>query len=89
LPPGVLDGWRALRGRRPPITSSRGNLLHHALGVVIAAGSGGMFSFLGDTESHMRSGSGIGVVVMYGGFERTTRPEGPRVIPSTCTPVRT
>ena len=68
---GVLGGWRALEGAgfRALVT---GNLFI-ALGVVIAAGSGGMFSFLGDTEAHA-IGLGLGVLVMYGGFERTTRP---------------
>ncbi len=46
-----------------------GNLLI-ALGVLIAAGSGGMFSFLGDTTGHA-IGLGGGATVMYLGFTRT------------------
>lgn len=49
-----------------------GNLLI-ALGVLVAAGSGGMFSFLGDTEGHA-IGLGGGAAIMYAGFVRTTRP---------------
>lgn len=51
----------------------RGNLLI-ALGVLIAA-AGGALSFLGDTTGHA-VGLGLGVVVMYSGFVRTTRPIG-------------
>ncbi len=49
----------------------RGNLLI-ALGVLLAA-TGGILSFLGDTVGHA-IGFTIGVVVMYLGFVRTTRP---------------
>jgi hypothetical protein len=49
----------------------RGNLMI-AAGVGIAA-AGGILSFLGDTVGHA-IGFTIGVVVMYGGFVRTTRP---------------
>lgn len=83
LAQGVLDGWRSLRPAGLDHIA-RGNLLI-MVGVVIAAGSGGMFSFLGDTVAHA-VGIGIGVVVMYAGFERTTRPEGPRVIPGPVPP---
>ena len=68
---GVLEGWRAM-GRAGVDHVARGNLLIMA-GVVIAAGSGGMFSFLGDTIAHA-VGLGLGVVVMYAGFDRTSRP---------------
>lgn len=49
----------------------RGNLMI-AAGVGIAA-AGGVLSFLGDTVGHA-IGFTLGVVVMYGGFVRTTRP---------------
>jgi hypothetical protein len=49
----------------------RGNLMI-AAGVAIAA-AGGILSFLGDTVGHA-IGFTIGVIVMYGGFVRTTRP---------------
>lgn len=49
----------------------RGNLMI-AAGVGIAA-AGGVLSFLGDTVAHA-IGFTAGVVVMYGGFVRTTRP---------------
>jgi hypothetical protein len=49
----------------------RGNLLI-ALGVLLAA-AGGVFSFLGETAGHA-IGFTIGVVVMYLGFVRTTKP---------------
>jgi hypothetical protein len=52
----------------------RGNLMI-AAGVGIAA-AGGVLSFLGDTVGHA-IGFTIGVVVMYGGFVRTTRPVAP------------
>lgn len=68
---GVLEGWRAM-GRAGVDHVARGNLLIMA-GVVVAAGSGGMFSFLGDTIAHA-VGLGLGVVVMYAGFDRTSRP---------------
>jgi hypothetical protein len=71
LAAGVLEGWRAM-GRAGIDHVARGNLLIMA-GVVIAAGSGGMFSFLGDTIAHA-IGLGLGVVVMYAGFDRTSRP---------------
>lgn len=71
LAAGVLEGWRAL-GRAGLDHVARGNLLIMA-GVVVAAGSGGMFSFLGDTIAHA-IGLGLGVLVMYAGFERTSRP---------------
>lgn len=71
LAQGVLRGWRALREADLGHVAV-GNLLI-ALGVVIAAGSGGMFSFLGDTTSHA-VGLGLGVLVMFAGFDRTTRP---------------
>lgn len=57
-----------------------GNLLI-ALGVLIAAGSGGMFSFLGDTAGHA-IGLGGGAAVMYAGFVRTTRPLAPQPVAS-------
>ncbi|MDX1620556.1 MAG: hypothetical protein R3320_06180 [Nitriliruptorales bacterium] len=49
----------------------RGNLLI-AVGVLVAA-AGGALSFLGDTTGHA-VGLGLGVVIMYSGFVRTTRP---------------
>ncbi len=49
-----------------------GNLLI-ALGVLLAAGSGGMFSFLGDTAGHA-IGLGGGVAIMYAGFQKTLGP---------------
>lgn len=49
----------------------RGNLLI-AAGVLVAA-AGGALSFLGETTGHA-VGLGLGVVIMYGGFVRTTRP---------------
>ena len=49
----------------------RGNLMI-AAGVGIAA-AGGILSFLGDTVGHA-IGFTVGVIVMYGGFVRTTRP---------------
>ena len=52
-----------------------GNLLI-ALGVLIAAGSGRMFSFLGEMTGHA-VGLGIGVVVMELGFLRTVRRRRP------------
>ncbi len=71
---GILSGWRALgpAGMRDLAT---GNLFI-AGGVAIAAGSGGMFSFLGDTTAHA-VGIALGVIVMQRGFERTTRPRAP------------
>lgn len=83
LASGVLDGWRALH-RAGLDHVARGNLLIMA-GVVVAAGSGGMFSFLGDTIAHA-IGLGVGVVIMYAGFERTTRPPGHRTIPGPVPP---
>ena len=71
LASGVLEGWRSM-GRAGVDHVARGNLLILA-GVVVAAGSGGMFSFLGDTVAHA-IGLGLGVIVMYAGFDRTTRP---------------
>lgn len=71
LATGVLEGWRAM-GREGIDHVARGNLLIMA-GVVVAAGSGGMFSFLGDTIAHA-IGLGVGVIVMYAGFDRTSRP---------------
>ncbi len=73
---GVLDGWRALApaGLRDLAV---GNLLI-ALGVVFAAGSGGMFSFLGDTTAHA-VGLGVGVLIMFSGFDRTARGVNPPV----------
>lgn len=71
LAQGVLRGWRALREADLGHIAV-GNLLI-ALGVVFAAGSGGMFSFLGDTTSHA-VGLGLGVLIMFAGFDRTTKP---------------
>lgn len=71
LAAGVLEGWRSM-ARAGIDHVARGNLLIMA-GVVVAAGSGGMFSFLGDTIAHA-IGLGVGVVVMYAGFDRTSRP---------------
>lgn len=71
LATGVLEGWRSM-ARAGVDHIARGNLLIMA-GVVVAAGSGGMFSFLGDTIAHA-IGLGLGVIVMYAGFDRTTRP---------------
>ncbi len=82
---GVLDGWRALT-RVGLDHIAKGNLLIMA-GVVVAAGSGGMFSFLGDTIAHA-IGLGVGVVIMYAGFDRTTRP-GRRSIPGPVPPSAT
>lgn len=81
LASGVLEGWRAM-GRAGVDHVARGNLLI-MLGVVVAAGSGGMFSFLGDTIAHA-IGLGLGVVIMYAGFDRTTRPR--REIPGPVPP---
>lgn len=79
---GVLEGWRSVqRARLAHVV--RGNLLIMA-GVVVAAGSGGMFSFLGDTVAHA-IGLGVGVVVMSAGFARTARPQ-PRRIPGPVPP---
>lgn len=83
---GVLDGWRAL-GRVGLDHIAKGNLPIMA-GVVVAAGSGGMFSFLGDAIAHA-IGLGVGVVIMYAGFERTTRPAGHRSIPGPVPPSTT
>ena len=79
LAAGILSGWRGLgpAGMRDLAT---GNLFI-ALGVAIAAGSGGMFSFLGDTTAHA-VGIAIGVVVMQRGFDRTTRPRTPTPDPA-------
>lgn len=68
----------------------RGNLMI-AAGVGIAA-AGGILSFLGDTVGHA-IGFTIGVVVMYRGFVRTTRPVARAGSPSgssggTATPPR-
>lgn len=71
---GILSGWRAL-GPAGMHDLATGNLFI-ALGVTIAAGSGGMFSFLGDTAAHA-VGIAVGVVVMQRGFDRTTRPRVP------------
>lgn len=60
-----------------------GNLLI-ALGVLVAAGSGGMFSFLGETTGHA-IGLGGGATIMYLGFVRTTRPL-PAEVPVPGTP---
>lgn len=81
LASGVLEGWRAM-GRAGVDHIARGNLLIMA-GVVVAAGSGGMFSFLGDTIAHA-IGLGLGVIVMYAGFDRTSRPT--RQIPGPVPP---
>lgn len=64
----LFSGRRGARGVGHVV---RGNLLI-ALGVVIAA-MGGALSFLGDTTGHA-VGLAIGVIVMYLGFVRTTRP---------------
>ena len=71
LAAGTLEGWRAM-GTAGIDHVAKGNLLIMA-GVVVAAGSGGMFSFLGDTIAHA-IGLGLGVVIMYAGFDRTSRP---------------
>lgn len=81
LASGVLEGWRAM-ARAGVDHIARGNLLIMA-GVVVAAGSGGMFSFLGDTIAHA-IGLGLGVIVMYAGFDRTSRPT--RQIPGPVPP---
>lgn len=83
LAQGVLEGWRALHPAGLAHIA-KGNLLIMA-GVVVAAGSGGMFSFLGDTLAHA-IGLGVGVVIMYAGFERTTRPDGEPVVPGPVPP---
>lgn len=64
----VFSGRRGARGVGNVV---RGNLLI-AGGVGIAA-AGGLLSFLGDTTGHAIA-LAIGVVVMYRGFVRTTRP---------------
>ncbi len=74
LASGTLEGWRSL-GQAGIDHVAKGNLLIMA-GVVVAAGSGGMFSFLGDTIAHA-IGLGLGVVIMYAGFDRTSRPSRP------------
>jgi hypothetical protein len=67
--------WRGRSGRGPALAHLvRGNLLI-AVGVGIAA-AGGVLSFLGDTAGHA-VGFTVGVVVMYAGFLRTTRPLAP------------
>ena len=81
LAAGTLEGWRAM-GTAGIDHVARGNLLIMA-GVVVAAGSGGMFSFLGDTIAHA-IGLGLGVVIMYAGFDRTSRPT--RAIPGPVPP---
>lgn len=64
--------WRGRSGQGPAFAHLvRGNLLI-AVGVGIAA-AGGVLSFLGDTAGHA-VGFALGVIVMYGGFLRTTRP---------------
>ncbi|HKJ55273.1 MAG TPA: hypothetical protein VJ978_04740 [Nitriliruptoraceae bacterium] len=83
LAAGILSGWRAL-GPAGMRNLATGNLFI-ALGVAIAAGSGGMFSFLGDTTAHA-VGIAVGVIVMQRGFDRTTRPRTPVVDP-TAVPV--
>lgn len=65
----ILAGVRAARAAGLSHLAS-GNLLI-ALGVLLAAGSGGMFSFLGEMAGHA-VGLGLGVVVMFFGFRRTT-----------------
>lgn len=64
----LFSGRRGSRGVGHVV---RGNMLI-ALGVAIAA-MGGALSFLGDTTGHA-VGLAVGVVVMYAGFVRTTRP---------------
>lgn len=64
----IFSGRRGAKGVGHVV---RGNLLI-ALGVTIAA-MGGALSFLGDTAGHA-VGLAVGVVVMYAGFVRTTRP---------------
>lgn len=76
---GILSGWRAL-GPAGLRHLAVGNLLI-AAGVTLAAGSGAMFSFPGDTVAHA-VGISLGVVVMYLGFDRTGRPTGPPTPPS-------
>lgn len=76
---GILSGWRAL-GPAGLRHLAVGNLLI-AAGVTLAAGSGSMFSFLGDTVAHA-VGISLGVVVMYLGFDRTGRPLGPSSDPA-------
>lgn len=64
--------FRGRTGQGPKLAHLvRGNLMI-AAGVGIAA-AGGVLSFLGETIGHA-IGFSVGVVVMYGGFVRTTRP---------------
>ncbi len=64
--------FRGRTGQGPRLAHLvRGNLMI-ALGVAVAA-AGGVLSFLGDTVGHA-IGFTVGVVVMYAGFVRTTRP---------------
>lgn len=80
---GVTAGWRAVeRARLDHVV--RGNLLVMA-GVVVAAGSGGPLSFLGDAVGHA-VGIGLGVVLVSAGFARTARPRARR-IPGPVPPV--
>lgn len=69
----ALRATRALRRARLAHLAA-GNLMI-ALGVLIAA-AGGAFSFLGETTGHA-VGLGIGVTVMFLGFQRTTRRAAP------------
>lgn len=72
--------WRGRSGRGESFAHLvRGNLLI-AVGVGVAA-AGGVLSFLGDTAGHA-VGFTLGVIVMYVGFLRTTRPlaPAPRVV---------
>jgi hypothetical protein len=67
----LFTGTRAARAAGVAHLAA-GNLLI-GLGVLVAAGSGGMFSFLGETTGHA-IGLGGGAALMYAGFQRTTRP---------------
>lgn len=70
----ALARWifRGRTGQGPRLAHLvRGNLMI-ALGVAVAA-AGGVLSFLGDTVGHA-VGFTVGVVIMYAGFVRTTRP---------------
>lgn len=79
---GVVEGWRAVAGARLDHVV-RGNLLI-MVGVVVAASSGGMFWFLGDTTAHA-VGLGVGVVAMSTGLARAARPRA-RWIPGPVPP---
>lgn len=67
----LFRGWRAAH-EAGLAHLAVGNLII-GLGVLVAAGSGGMFSFLGATTGHA-IGLGLGVSIMAAGFTRTQRP---------------